>query len=101
MAKKKFDGDKIKENIKFLLSCILLVLGVVIVFVSLYLPPEGVIDSSVLTLIGENFVFVGAVWGLGMYTSVQKKKIDAHYQHIKQLNRDEDVGENDEEDLLG
>lgn len=69
-------ADEIKENIKFACSIGLLVLGVIIVFVSLYLPPEGVIDNSVLTLIGENFCFVGAVWGIGQYAKVQIAKIE-------------------------
>lgn len=73
MAKK---SDDIKENIKFAASIVLLALGVVIVFVSLFLPPAGVIDASVLTLIGENFCFVGAVWGIGQYTKVQIAKIE-------------------------
>lgn len=73
MAKK---SDDIKENIKFGASIVLLALGVIIVFVSLFLPPTGVIDASVLTLIGENFCFVGAVWGIGQYTKVQIAKIE-------------------------
>jgi hypothetical protein len=73
MAKK---SDDIKENIKFAASVTLLALGVIIVFVSLFLPPKGVIDASVLTLIGENFCFVGAVWGIGQYTKVQIAKIE-------------------------
>lgn len=73
MAKK---SDDIKENIKFAASIVLLALGVIIVFVSLFLPPTGVIDASVLTLIGENFCFVGAVWGIGQYAKVQIAKIE-------------------------
>ena len=69
-------SENIKENIKFAASVILLLLGVIIVFVSLYLPPKGVIDSSVLTLIGENFCFVGAVWGIGQYAKVQIAKLE-------------------------
>lgn len=69
-------SEDIKENIKFGASVILLLLGVIIVFVSLYLPPTGVIDGSVLTLIGENFCFVGAVWGIGQYAKVQIAKIE-------------------------
>lgn len=80
-------ADEIKENIKFGCSIGLLVLGVIIVFVSLYLPPKGVIDSSVLTLIGENFCFVGAVWGIGQYTKVQIAKIEQFGD--RQSNREE------------
>lgn len=77
-------SEDIKENIKFAASIVLLLLGVIIVFVSLYIPPIGVIDSSVLTLIGENFCFVGAVWGIGQYAKVQIKKIESFgNRHLK------------------
>ena len=77
-------SEEIKDNIKFGASVILLIMGVIIVFVSLYLPPVGVVDSSILTLIGENFCFVGAVWGIGQYTKVQIKKIESFGdRHLK------------------
>jgi hypothetical protein len=84
MAKK---SDDIKENIKFAASIVLLALGVIIVFVSLFLPPTGVIDASVLTLIGENFCFVGAVWGIGQYAKVQIAKIEQFGD--RQIKREE------------
>lgn len=84
MAKK---SDDIKENIKFAASVVLLALGVIIVFVSLFLPPTGVIDASVLTLIGENFCFVGAVWGIGQYAKVQIAKIEQFGD--RQIKREE------------
>ena len=71
-----FLSDETKENIKFISSVGLLIAGVIIVFVSLYIPPVGIVDSSILTLIGENFCFVGAVWGIGQYTKVQLKKLE-------------------------
>lgn len=85
MAKK---SDDIKENIKFAASIVLLALGVIIVFVSLFLPPTGVIDASVLTLIGENFCFVGAVWGIGQYANVQIAKIERFGE--RQTKREEE-----------
>lgn len=68
-------SDNTKEDVKFISSVLLLIAGVVIVFISLYLPPIGVVDSSILTLIGENFCFVGAVWGIGQYAKVQIERI--------------------------
>ena len=68
--------DETKDNIKFAMSVVLLIAGIVMAFVSLYLPPQGVIDSSVLMLIGETFTFIGAVWGISSYTGVQIKKIE-------------------------
>lgn len=81
-------SEDIKENIKFGASVVLLLLGVIIVFVSLYLPPKGVIDNSVLTLIGENFCFVGAVWGIGQYAKVQIAKIEKFGD--RQLKREDE-----------
>lgn len=93
--------EDIKENIKFGASVLLLLLGVVIVFVSLYLPPVGVIDPSVLTLIGENFCFVGAVWGIGQYTKVQLKKIDSHHdRHMKRLENGDTKRIDEDQDTL-
>lgn len=79
-------SDDIKENIKFGASIALLVAGVVIVFTSLFLPPVGVVDASILTLIGENFCFVGAVWGIGQYTKLQIKKIEHTSEKTNKLN---------------
>lgn len=81
-------ADEIKDHIKFGASLVLLLLGVIIVFVSLYLPPKGVIDASVLTLIGENFCFVGAVWGIGQYAKVQIAKIERFGE--RQTKREEE-----------
>lgn len=100
MAKKR-NKENVKDDIKFIMSLILLILGVVIVFISLYIPPIGVIDSSVLTLIGENFVFVGAVWGIGQYSKVQMKKIELHHKkHLRRYNDSESEYEEEEEDLI-
>lgn len=69
-------SDKLQEAIKFWMAVIMLIGGMVISFISLYLPPKGVIDSSVLMLIGEVFVFVGAIWHLYNYTNLQIRRLD-------------------------
>lgn len=65
-----------KDWIKFISSIMLLVAGVVLIFISVYLPPIGEIHSSVLTVIGEIFTFVGAVFGIGEYAAIQIAKIN-------------------------
>ena len=65
-----------KDWIKFISSIVLLVAGVVLIFISIYLPPVGHIDSSVLAVIGEVFTFVGAIFGIGEYTTIQIAKIN-------------------------
>lgn len=64
------------ESIKFIAALVLLAAGITMSFLSLYLPPKGVIDSSVLMLIGEIFVFVGSIWHIYNYTNIQLKKLD-------------------------
>lgn len=93
--------EDIKENVKFGASVMLLLIGVIIIFVSLYLPPVGVIDPSVLTLIGENFCFIGSVWGIGQYTKVQLKKIETHHdRHMKQLDNGDTTRIDEDQDNL-
>lgn len=65
-----------KDWIKFISSIVLLVAGVVIIFISIYLPPMGEIHTSVLTIIGEIFTFVGSVFGIGEYAMIQIAKIN-------------------------
>lgn len=69
--------ETIKEWIRFISGIVCLLGGIVISFISLYLPPEGVIDSSVLILIGEVLTFVGALWHLHDFTKVQIKRIES------------------------
>ena len=65
-----------KDWIKFISSIVLLVVGAVLIFISIYLPPIGQIHTSVLTVIGEIFTFVGAIFGIGEYAAIQIAKIN-------------------------
>lgn len=65
-----------KDLIKFISSVVLLIAGVVIIFISIYLPPLGHVDTSIITIIGEIFTFVGAIFGIGEYTAIQIAKIN-------------------------
>lgn len=65
-----------KDWIKFISSIVLLVAGVVLIFISIYLPPIGQIHTSVLTVIGEIFTFVGSIFGIGEYAAIQIAKIN-------------------------
>lgn len=69
--------DKTKETIKFWAGIVCLIGGIVLSFIALFLPPAGVIHSSVLVLIGEVLTFVGAVWHITDYTKIQIRKIDS------------------------
>lgn len=68
--------DNTKEWIRFISGIVCLIGGITLSFLSLYLPPIGIIDSSVLILIGEVLTFVGALWGLHDFTKLKIKQID-------------------------
>lgn len=65
------------ESHRFWLGAILAILGVVLMFVSLFLPPKGVIDSSSLAASGEIFTLAGVLMGLGPYVDYRIRKITA------------------------
>jgi len=60
-----------KNTYQIILSCLLVFFGTVLVTVSFFVPPTGVIDPTVLTAFGEILTFAGALLG-----------IDAHYRNM-------------------
>ena len=74
-----------KDWIKFISSIVLLVAGVVLIFISIYLPPVGNVDTSVITVIGEVFTFVGAIFGIGEYTTIQIARINSKTEDKKEV----------------
>lgn len=61
-------GKKFRETFdKYTFSVIMAFIGVIFFAVSLVMPPMGVIDSSVLTAIGELFGFTAAISGIHEY----------------------------------
>ena len=59
-----------KLKLQLALAVILALAGLVLMAVSFYVPPMGVIDASVLAAVGEVFTFSGSLVG-----------IDAHYSY--------------------
>lgn len=64
-----------KLKLQLALAIILALSGLILIAVSFYVPPMGVIDSSVLAAVGEVFTFSGSLVG-----------IDAHYSYKNGLN---------------
>ena len=46
---------------------ILLIFGAIMCAISLFLPPQGEIDASVLMLFGQILVYAGSVFGVKVY----------------------------------
>ena len=48
-------------------ACLLLVFGAAMAGISLFLPPEGEIDGSVLMLFAQVLVYAGSIFGVKIY----------------------------------
>lgn len=83
-----------KQIIQFIAACVLLLSGIAMVFISLFIPPQGVIDASVLTALGEMFSMVGGIWGLESYTHIKIHDIDSRLND--KIRREQDESKNEE-----
>lgn len=68
--------NDIKEWIIFGSGVLVLIAGIVLAFIGIYIPPAGVIEGSVLTVIAEFLTFAGSAMGIGSYTAIQIHKIN-------------------------
>ena len=68
------NDKKKKLTLQLLLGVILTISGIALIWVSLFLPPSGIIHSSVLTAFGEMATFAGALIGID-YTYKFKQMI--------------------------
>ena len=66
--------DKI-DNRRFWLGAVLAILGVIIMIIGMFIPPEGHISTSVLSGTGEIFLLAGAILGLDQYVNFKVTKI--------------------------
>jgi membrane-bound ClpP family serine protease len=66
--------DKI-DNRRFWLGAVLATMGVVIMIIGMFIPPEGHISTSVLSGTGEIFLLAGAILGLDQYVNLKVTRI--------------------------
>lgn len=59
---------------KFWLGAILALLGVVMLFVGMFIDPQGEVSGSVLGAVGEIFLLAGSLLGLDSYFNFKIKK---------------------------
>ena len=48
-------------------ACLLLIFGAAMAAISLFLPPEGEIDGTVLMLFAQILVYAGSIFGVKIY----------------------------------
>lgn len=53
-----------KLTIQFALGCIVTIAGIALLFIGVFIPPMGEIDSSLLVAFGEVATFAGALIGV-------------------------------------
>jgi uncharacterized Tic20 family protein len=68
-----------KLTVQLVCAVALIVVGVGLLIAGFILPPQGVIDASVLTAFGEILTFVGALFG-----------IDYHYKYKSSIHHEDD-----------
>ena len=72
------------ERHRFWLGAILAILGVVIIIISLFIPPIGEIHPSALGAVGEIFLLSGCLLGLDSYVSIKMKKLITQQEDKKE-----------------
>lgn len=69
----------ISDKRKFWLACFLCVSGVAMMFVALFIPPVGILSTSVLTGSGELLLTGGAILGVDVAYSIKLKELLSNY----------------------
>ncbi|MDE7465022.1 MAG: hypothetical protein K2M59_01155 [Muribaculaceae bacterium] len=85
--KAEFDKLSFKDVILYSISFIVLIAGLVLLFMSMWIPPEGEIHNSVLATFGIILMFVGAIYNISMkYESATKSFQNTILKMLSQMN---------------
>ena len=74
------------EQRRFWLGCVLIVVGIVLIFLGFYVEPVGELSGSLLGAVGEVFTLGGALVGADAYVEYRIKKI----VHDKNIEKEQD-----------
>ena len=91
MFKRKINtvSEEQKMTIQLWLGVSLAIFGVIIIIASFICPPLGLIETSVLTAIGEIFTFSGSLIGIDYHYKFKKYEISD-----ERIERDEGASDN-------
>ena len=67
--------NKMRDVIVWSAAIVAFVVGVFLTIAGFFVPPQGEINGTVLTALGEFLTFFGSVFGIGKYTDIQLAKI--------------------------
>lgn len=65
--KQEFDKLTFKEVIIYTLAVVTMLAGLTLIFIGLFIPPEGEIHGSVLTAFGSVCIFVASLLGISLH----------------------------------
>ena len=83
---KKLDESS-KLTFQFILGCITVLAGLVLLFLGFFAVPVGAITPSVLTAFGEAATFSGALIGVDYNYKFNQFKIEEDYRHKREMMR--------------
>lgn len=72
--KQEFDKLSLKEVLTYSLAMLATVAGFTLLFLGLFIPPEGEIHDSVLTAFGIILLFVASLLGISMHYNTELAK---------------------------
>ena len=78
--KQEFDKLTFKEVIIYILAIVVMITGLSLLFIGLFIPPEGEIHSSVLTAFGTVCIFVASLLGISIHYANELDKFKANVQ---------------------
>jgi len=78
--KQEFDRLTFKEVIIYALAVFTMTAGLTLLFIGMFIPPEGEIHSSVLTAFGSVCVFVASLLGISIHYANELDKFKAKVQ---------------------
>lgn len=78
--KQEFDKLTFKEVIIYTLAVVTMGAGLALLFIGLFIPPEGEIHSSVLTAFGTVCIFVASLLGISIHYANELDKFKANVQ---------------------
>ncbi len=81
--KQEFDKLTFKEVIIYILAVITMLAGLTLLFMGMFIPPEGEIHGSVLTAFGSVCIFVASLLGISLHYANELDKLKNEVQ--KQL----------------
>lgn len=63
-----------RDIVHYASAVFMLIFGSVLCVLSLYIPPKGVIDGSVLWVLGQCIIFAASIYGVKQYIDYKLEK---------------------------